>query len=211
LAAGTGAGTGAGTESPGVIVVADDDPGFLEFVSALLERVGYSTLAVSSGEDALEAVRGGGVRLLVLDIQLPGLSGYEVCREVRDELGDGIPILFVSGVRTESFDRVSGILVGADDYLVKPFAPDELLARVRRLLSRSASPPNVRFELTPREHEIISLLAEGLTTVQIQRRLVISPKTVGTHLGHIYAKLGVRSRSEAVALAYRENLVGPHG
>lgn len=199
----------AGSNTDGVIVVADDDPGFLAFVSELLARAGYATLPLSSGEEALEAVRRGGVRLLVLDIQLPGLSGYEVCREVRDDGGDWMPILFVSGVRTESFDRVSGILVGADDYLVKPLAPDELLARVRRLLSRASPPPTVRFELTQREHEIICLLAEGLTTAQVERRLVISPKTVGTHLGHIYAKLGVRSRAEAVALAYRENLVRP--
>lgn len=198
----------AGTTSRHVIAIVDDDPGFRAFVSGLLEHAGYSTLAASSGEDALDAVREGGVRLLVLDIQLPGISGYEVCREVRDELGDGLPILFVSGVRTESFDRVSGLLVGGDDYLVKPFAPDELLARVRRLLTRTASPSSGRFELTQREHEIIALLANGLTTKQIEQRLVISPKTVGTHLGHIYAKLGVENRAQAVALAYRENLLG---
>ena len=198
----------AGLKSP-LIVVCDADPAFLAFVSALLEGAGHSTLAVSSGEDALDAVRGEDVQLLVLDVQLPGLSGYEVCHEVRDELGDRIPILFVSGVRTESFDRVAGILVGADDYLVKPFAPDELLARVRRLLTRSASAAPTRFGLTEREHEILALLAEGLTTTEIERRLVISRKTVDTHLGHIYAKLGVRSRAQAVALAYREHVVTP--
>ena len=199
----------AGSKSP-VIVVADDDPSFLAFVAVLLEGAGYRTLAVSSGEEALDAVRHGNVRLLVLDIQLPGLSGYEVCREVRDELGDRLPILFVSGVRTESFDRVSGLIVGADDYLVKPIAPDELIARVRRLLSRVGSHTTTRCELTPREHEILALLAEGLTTVEIERRLMISPKTVGTHLGHIFAKLGVRSRAQAVALAYRQELVRPN-
>ena len=60
----------------------------------------------------------------MLDVQLPGMSGYEICRELRDEFGEGLPILFVSGFRTESLDRVAGLLVGADDYLVKPFAPD---------------------------------------------------------------------------------------
>jgi DNA-binding response OmpR family regulator len=189
------------------IVVADSDRDFLAFVSDLLEPAGYPTIAVSSGKEALDSVRREETCLLVLDVELRGLSGYEVCRQLRDELGDRLPILFVSAVRTESFDRAAGLLVGGDDYLVKPFAPDEFLARVRRLLIRSASPATPLFDLTPREHEILCLLAEGLTTAEIQQRLVISHKTVATHLSHIYTKLGVSSRAQAVALAYREELV----
>ena len=150
--------------SSSAIVLADSDRDFLAFVSDLLEPAGYPTIAVSSGEEALDTVRREDPCLLVLDVQLRGLSGYEVCRQLRDELGDRFPILFVSGVRTESFDRAAGLLVGADDYLVKPVAPDEFLARVRRLLSRSESSVTPSFELTPREHEILCLLAEGLAT-----------------------------------------------
>jgi DNA-binding response OmpR family regulator len=195
--------------SSSVIVLADADRDFLAFVSDLLEPAGYPTIAVSSGEEALDTVRREDPRLLVLDVELPGLSGYEVCRQLRDELGDRLPIVFVSGLRTESFDRAAGLLMGADDYLVKPVAPNEFLARVRRLLSRSASSATPRFELTRREHEILCLIAEGLATDEIKRRLKISHKTVATHLGHIYAKLGVGSRSQAVAVAYREELVRP--
>jgi|Tabmets5t2r1_1033131.scaffolds.fasta_scaffold01441_6 DNA-binding NarL/FixJ family response regulator len=198
----------AGSSSP-VIVLADADGDFLAFLSDLLEPIGYPTIAVSSGEEALDTVRREEACLLVLDDGLPGLSGYEVCRRLRDELGDRLPIVFVSGERTESFDRAAGLLVGADDYLVKPVAPDEFLARVRRLLSRSASSATPQFELTRREHEILSLLAEGMATDEIERRLVISHKTVATHLSHIYTKLGVDNRAQAVAVAYREELVRP--
>lgn len=91
-----------------------------------------TTSVVSSGEEALDTVRREDPCLLVLDVGLRGLSGYEVCRRLRDELGNRLPIVFVSGVRTESFDRAAGLLMGADDYLVKPVAPDEFLAERRR-------------------------------------------------------------------------------
>ena len=75
---------------------------------------------------------------MILDVRLPDLSGYEVCRELRDRLGASVPVMFVSGERIESFDRVAGLLVGGDDYLVKPFELDELVARARRLVERPA-------------------------------------------------------------------------
>ena len=137
------------------------------------------------------------------------LSGYEVCRALKSELGSGFPVLFLSGTRTESYDRVAGLLVGADDYLVKPYAPDELLARVRLV-----EPPvrtavhSVRSKLTPREDEVLGLLADGLTQQEIASELAISPKTVGSHIEKVLRKLGVHSRAQAVALVFRENGVG---
>jgi DNA-binding CsgD family transcriptional regulator len=127
---------------------------------------------------------------------------------LRHEFGEGLPIMLVSGDRTEAYDRVAGLLIGADDYLVKPYAPDELLARARRLLRR-ATPiaPPVAAKLTLRETEVLSLLAEGLEQDEIAARLFITRKTVGTHIEHILKKLGVRSRAQAVALAYRSDLV----
>jgi DNA-binding NarL/FixJ family response regulator len=147
-------------------------------------------------------------RLVVLEVALPGLSGYEVCHQLRNEFGEALPIVFVSGDRTEPFDRVAGFLIGADDYLIKPFAPDELLARVRRLARRTAPvPASVASKLTNREMEVLRLLAEGLEQDDIARQLFITRKTVGTHIENIMRKLGVRSRSQAVALAYREDLL----
>ena len=150
--------------------------------------------------------------LVLLDVQLPELNGYEVCRELRERYGRRLPIIFLSGSRTEPLDRAGGLLIGADDYIVKPFDPDELLARVRRFLPAEG---RVRdngdavdgwTRLTPREREVLCHLANGLSQDEIAATLVISPKTVATHIQRILGKLGVRSRAQAVALAHRERL-----
>jgi DNA-binding NarL/FixJ family response regulator len=145
---------------------------------------------------------------VIVDVCLPDLSGYEVCRQLKERFGEGLPVLMVSGHRTESFDRVAGLLIGADDYLAKPFAADELLARVRGLVRRSPSlAPSLASKLTAREMEVLQLLARGLDQDDIAGRLFISRKTVATHIDHILQKLGVRTRAQAVAFAYREDLL----
>jgi DNA-binding NarL/FixJ family response regulator len=134
-----------------------------------------------------------------------------VCRELKETFGQGLPIFFVSGERTDSFDRVGGLLIGADDYVVKPFAPDELIARVRRYVTpaetASRGPKESTFGLTQREFEVLGLLADGLGQSEIAIKLVISPKTVGTHIQRILTKLQVHSRAQAVAIAYRDGLL----
>jgi DNA-binding NarL/FixJ family response regulator len=102
-------------------------------------------------------------------------------------------------------DRPS--LVGADDYIVKPYAPDELLTRVRHLVRRSqTSTSSVTAKLTKREREVLQLLADGLRQDDIAKQLFISRKTVGTHVANILRKLGVRSQTQAVAMAFRDEL-----
>jgi len=200
------------------LLVVDNDPLFLAFARELLERRGFDVAEAADGEAALSAAALRRPELVLLDVCLPRASGYEVCRELRDWFGDSLGIIFVSGERIESIDRVSGLLLGADDYLAKPFDPDDLLARVRTVLRRVASPrPNgsgnsvaggvADSELTPRELEVLQLLAEGLTQPQIARQLVISPRTVGTHIQNLLGKLEVHSRAHAVALAHRIGLV----
>jgi DNA-binding NarL/FixJ family response regulator len=117
--------------------------------------------------------------------------------------------MFVSEERVEPFDRVAGLQLGADDYVVKPFAPEEFVARVRRMVMRSASddPAGVGTKLTRREAEVLQLLASGLTQPEIARQLVISESTVASHIEHILEKLDVHSRAQAVALALRSGLV----
>ncbi|HUH15874.1 MAG TPA: response regulator, partial [Gaiellaceae bacterium] len=115
--------------TPERLLVADDDDAFCASVRMLLEGAGYAVDVVSSGDAALAAVRTSPPAAVLLEVNLPGLSGYEVCRALKQDLALAVPVLFVSGERTESFDRVAGLLIGADDYLTKPFAPDELLAR----------------------------------------------------------------------------------
>jgi DNA-binding NarL/FixJ family response regulator len=195
------------------VLVVDDDQGFRVLIRQLLERAGFAIVEATDADEALEAVEHEPPQLVLLDVCFPRVSGYELHRELRDRLGDSLPIVFVSGERIDSHDRVVGLLLGADDYLVKPFDPDELVARVRRLLYRGANgaAPDVTEDvlagLTPRERQVLALLAEGNGSKQIAQVLVISPRTVGTHIQRILAKLGVHNRAHAVAVAHRAGLI----
>jgi two-component system, NarL family, nitrate/nitrite response regulator NarL len=191
----------------GPVVIADEDTASREELARVFEAAGYEVVQVGSGEEALRAVEEATPCVVLLEIPLGNLSGYEVCRTLREE-ASGIPVVFVSGSRTESYDRVAGLLVGADDYVVKPYAPDELLTRVRSLVRRSQPLTlPVTGKLTKRELEVLRLLADGLRQDEIAERLFISRKTVGTHVANILRKLGVHSQIQAVALAYREELL----
>jgi DNA-binding NarL/FixJ family response regulator len=189
------------------VLVVDDDRDHCLLVRQLLRPLGYEIRIAATAEEALAAVRRDAPAVVLLDVHLPGISGYEVCRQIRDEFGDRIAIIFVSGKRKEDFDRTAGLLLGADDYIVKPFAAGELIARVRRAVDRAASTPaGAAAGLTKRELDVLRLLADGLGQEQIARVLFITSKTVATHIQHILGKLGLHSRAEAVAFAHRHNL-----
>lgn len=191
----------------GVLVV-DDDEALLELMQVVLGASGIAVTTASSGEAGLASARRARPALAILDVCMPGLSGYEVCRALRAQHGDGLPIMFLSGDRTESYDRAAGLMLGADDYMTKPFAADELLARVRSLMRRGVAAQARRLgELTSRELEVLQLLAEGRTHREIARALVIAPKTCAKHIERILEKLSVHSRAQAVAIAYRYDLV----
>ena len=191
----------------GRVLVVDDDPVICELVATTLSEHGYSTRRASDGRECLYLVQREIPDVVLLDVHLPDISGYQLCRRLRDDHGDSIGIILISGERKESMDRVAGLLLGADDYLVKPFVLDELLAHVQRL-ARRARPitRTVVAGLTRRELEILRLLACGLDHLGIARDLVITPKTVEKHIEHILLKLGVHSRAQAIALAFQENL-----
>jgi DNA-binding NarL/FixJ family response regulator len=203
-----------GGETSGVVLIADDDEGFVACVQALLESAGYSTLSATTGEEALRIARQRQSRVILLDIQLPDRNGYEVCRALRDEFEQTVAIAFVSGHRTESMDISAGLLFGADDYIVKPFDTSELLARVdalmRRVTADRAAASN-HDDLTVRELEILQMLASGSNQKEIAEGLSISPRTVGAHIEHILAKMGVHSRAQAVAAAYRRRVIHTSG
>ncbi|MGH3085560.1 MAG: response regulator transcription factor [Gaiellaceae bacterium] len=196
-------------------MVADADAKARTLVSDLLARAGYLAVLSKDGEEALEVGRSERPELAVLDVGLPGISGYEVCRALKDEFGERLQVILVSGTRTEPYDRAAGMLIGADDYVTKPFDPGELLARVRRCIARTASidkSANGRtdsnsFGLSPREQDVLELLGQGLGTAAIAERLVISTTTVATHIQRILSKLGAHSRAEAIAIAYRAQLI----
>jgi DNA-binding NarL/FixJ family response regulator len=175
--------------------------------------MGYETRQARNGREALEEASQVQPALVLLEVNLGEVSGYEVCRELRDRFGDAIAIIFLSGDRTEPYDRAAGLLIGADDYIVKPFDEGELLARVRSALRHSSVPPSngnkgdtAAETLTSREQEVLTLLARGLTQAEIARQLVISPKTVGGHIQRVLSKLGVHSRAQAVAAAHEQGL-----
>jgi DNA-binding NarL/FixJ family response regulator len=199
------------------VLIVDDDNALRGLIRALLERAGFVVVEAADGDAALTVSEETPPHLALLDVVLPGMSGYELFEALRERLGDELPIIFLSGARTDHYDRVAGLLLGGDDYIVKPFDPDELVARVRRSLrpGRAREDPagnghnGTAANLTPRELEIVSLLAAGSSTDEIAHDLVISPRTVGTHVQHILGKLGVRNRGQAVALAFREGLVSP--
>jgi DNA-binding NarL/FixJ family response regulator len=190
------------------MLVVDDDPGFRGFVSSLLESGGLEAVQASSANEAMSVSTHQRPDGAIIDVGLPGVSGFSLCRDLRDAYGPGLPVLFVSGTRVDAIDRAAGMLIGGDDYLVKPVDPDELLARIRRLLERSRAwgrPSAV--DLSDREIEVLQLLAEGWPPTEVGKKLVISPKTVSSHVQRILVKLDVHTRAQAVAVAYEAGLI----
>jgi DNA-binding NarL/FixJ family response regulator len=191
------------------VVLVDGDLPFRRFITEVLERAGYTTVGVPNAEEALASIDDCKSAVVLTDVELPGVSGYELCRRLKEDHGDSVAVMFISGTRTEPFDRAAGIMIGADDYMTKPVDPGELVARVRRLASRSnggapRDDPNGTLDvLSSRERQVLDLLAAGSDQEEIARALFISPKTVATHIQRILTKLGVHSRAQAVALALR--------
>jgi two-component system response regulator MprA len=120
------------------ILVVDDDVKITAFLRRGLVLEGYNVTVANSGQEALRSITEHAPNLLILDLMMPGIDGFEVCRRVR-AAGDELPILMLTA-RDMLSDRVKGLDTGADDYLVKPFALEELLARMRALLRRGALP-----------------------------------------------------------------------
>ena len=115
------------------ILVVEDDPNILEALKYNLGREGYDTLTAVDGAQAIEAARANKPDLIILDIMLPKMSGFEVCRILRNEMA--VPIIMLTA-RDDEIDKITGLDLGADDYMTKPFSMRELMARVRAMLRR---------------------------------------------------------------------------
>jgi DNA-binding response OmpR family regulator len=197
------------------VLLAEDDPAISEPLARALRREGYEVGVSADGPATLEAARGGGIDLLVLDIGLPRLDGLEVCRRIRSN-GQAIPVLILTA-RADEVDTVIGLDAGADDYVTKPFRLAELLARVRALLRRGASETHVvqgvridtdarrswlgdtEMDLTSKEFDLLSLLVteagKVVTREQIMRQVWDSKwwgstKTLDMHVSWLRRKLG---------------------
>ena len=195
-----------------MLVVGDDADGS-DLVREVLERAGMQTVGLSRGAEVVDEVRRERPALVILEVSLPDVNGYEVCRSLRSEFGDGLPIILTSAERVDPLDCTAALMLGADDYVGKPFDHGELVARVRRLArsqrGANGTPAAVLNNLTPRELEVLKLLAEGKRPSEIALELVVSSKTVSNHMQRLFAKLGVHSQSQAVALAFQHGLVEP--
>jgi len=202
-----------------ILIVDSDDASRLTAVQAAV-RLGYDARPTPTGDELIERLGPDRPILAIVEVELPGAAnGLEVMRQLHESFDGDLPVILVSASQTDAFDRMAGLMLGADDYLSKPLDAGELLARVKRSLRRTAPKANGNGHghaqdentagLSPREREILGLLAEGRTQGQIAGELVISSKTVATHIQHILAKLGVHTRAQAVAFAFRRGLVEP--
>jgi two-component system KDP operon response regulator KdpE len=166
------------------ILIVDDEPGLRELVRINLEHEGFAVVQAEGGSECLTAVRESHPDLVILDVMMPDMDGWETCRKLREF--STIPVLMLTA-RVQSKDIVTGLESGADDYLLKPFNMDELLARVRALLRRIPSPNrpvtagkgeitidkqkrevlvrNEPVDLTPTEYDLLLLLAENAGSV----------------------------------------------
>ena len=143
------------------ILVAEDDPDIASLLAHYLQRAGFEADLVSSGKDVLPRIKKAPPDLLLLDIMLPGVDGLELCRSVRgEEQTAAIPIIMITA-KGEELDRIVGLELGADDYITKPFSPNEVIARIRALLRRAQ-----------RTGPVDGRLTYGPLTVDVDRHLV---------------------------------------
>jgi DNA-binding response OmpR family regulator len=218
---------------PATVMVVEDEPNIGALVRTYLERAGYRALWVRSGEDALAELRRHPIRLVVLDIGLPGIDGFEVCRRIAGE----VPVIMLTA-RDEEADRVAGLEVGADDYVAKPFSPRELTARVKAVLRRAGRAPDAHdvlavgpvvmargarevrvdgqeVDLTQREFDLLEYLMRHAGQVVSRDQLLESvwgfrspgeTRTVEVHVAQLRKKLGHADLIRTVrGLGYKAN------
>jgi DNA-binding response OmpR family regulator len=203
----------------GTVLIVEDEQTIAELVRAYLARDGFAVTWVRSGEQALEELARHPVRLVVLDLGLPGIDGFEVCRRLRSRTS--VPILILTA-REDEVDRVAGLEAGADDYVTKPFSPRELTARVKAILrrgghiglanhavlvaddvkldhaARTVSAGGRPVELTAREFDLLAaLLAHPNVVLSRDRLLELAwggefpggTRTVDVHIAQLRSKL----------------------
>lgn len=221
---------------PLTILVADDDLGTRIAITDYLELSGYLVISAQDGREALGMVMEHQPHLMITDITMPHMDGYELVRQVRQKpFFRLLPVIFLTA-RTNTEERIRAYQIGCDAYLPKPFDLDELGAVVRNLLERSQliqaawisqMPPSDRqeliasaqelaaiadeeaaqLELTAREQEVLALLSDGLSNAQIGDGLHLSPRTVEKYVSSLLRKTDTSNRAELVRYAIDHHLV----
>ncbi|AKG22228.1 response regulator transcription factor [Calothrix sp. 336/3] len=219
------------------ILVVDDDPGTLAAISDYLYLCGYSVITVNNGQEALEQVEISRPDLMVTDIVMPVMNGYELVRQVRQKPTLRLLPVILLTARAKTEERILGYQSGCDLYLPKPFELEELGAAISNLLERSriiqseylvfhaqnTNPSTQKgidnyssndridsglfAELSPREQEVLELLTHGLSNVEIGHKLHLSPRTVEKYVSSLLRKSSTSNRAELVRFAMKHGLV----
>lgn len=206
-------------QKPIKILVVDDNP---EVMEEILPEYGFEVTVALDGQKGIDILETGEKKfdLILLDVMMPNMNGWDVLRHIRESKKvKHLPVIMITALDSE-VDMVSGLKVGADDYIAKPIKVPTLLAKIESLLRRvswSASTPmlDLPFEstdaeiqsLTNREKEILSLVAKGLSNKEISEKLFVSELTVKTHLKNIFKKLNVSSRTQAILIGINKGLI----
>ena len=195
---------------PQKILVVDDEPEITRLVRAYLERAGFAVVTASEGREALAVFRHERPNLVVLDLNLPGLDGLDVCRAMRRD--SDVPIIMLTA-RLEETDRLIGLELGADDYVVKPFSPREIVARVRAVLRRSEGTPvrpevvsasGVTLDLTRRTASVDGQPLD-LTTMEFDLLVLLVE-----HPGQVFTRLQLLDRAQGNAYEGYERTIDVH-
>jgi len=192
------------------VLVVDDEPEIVRLVRAYLERAGFAVVTAAEGREALAVFRHERPNLVVLDLNLPGMDGLDVCREMRR--ASDVPIIMLTA-RLEETDRLIGLELGADDYVVKPFSPREIVARVRAVLRRT--------EGTPVRPEVIS--AGGITLDFTRRTASVNGRPLDLttmefdllaalveHPGQVFSRQELLDRAQGNAYEGYERTIDVH-
>ena len=212
------------------ILVVDDDITLRAALARHLVDRGFLVEDAASGVEALAIFEKEPPDLVVSDVMMPEMDGFEFCRKIRaSRSGQLVPFIFLSSLG-EIDNRILGHNMGADDYLVKPFQPRELIAKIEGLLERShrihieiyrliqqlgdRSDPSpgenpAPLPLTPAEEKVFWEVIQGFTNKQIGDHLFISPRTVQTHLSNILSKLALENRSQLIRFAFEHGYRPP--
>ena len=167
------------------ILIVEDEPAILLGLSGQLRREGYELVTATNGDEGLAAAILHKPGLIILDLMLPGLSGYEICRKLRAQ-GNQTPIIMLTA-RGEEADRVLGLDIGADDYVTKPFSLSELLARVRALLRRTQMPSRLQVEDTEIDFAAYTAAKAG-KPIEMTRRELHLLRVLSARPNHVFSR-----------------------
>ncbi len=204
------------------LLLIDDDPNLILLVKDYLEFRGYEVITAENGRDALEILESKTPDMIICDVMMPEMDGYSLVSTIRSEPKTSwIPVLFLSA-KGQSQDRVKGLNIGADVYMVKPFEPEELVAQVESSLKQAsrliqhkdgkggADGPKIQVpfdvELTPTELRVVQYVARGMANREIADELNVSQRTIESHVSNMLGKTGLHNRTELARWALENSM-----